>query len=267
MDQQPQGNYLENLDNGLARLQQMVNDSNKSENFNQNIIGKIKGIDEKLLVLKQQANQIVNLVKQLKTSITNESLEFASNKEQIERLNQQILALNQEKETLNAEIARLTSGQSDAASELNAQIQRQEAKIQELIQKMEQRESEFLNQQKMQGEEFNAKDAKKLEQIQKMGQQIEELKQSATEKEAQLSQLTKEMGDAIREKQSVIDILRESSGGVNDELSKLRDENKMLIKKIIDSTNIIVNALNALEEIRKISATSAVDLDGLRVKI
>jgi DNA repair exonuclease SbcCD ATPase subunit len=116
---------------------------------------------------------------------------------------------------------------------------------------MSEKENEFLNQQKTQGEEFNAKDAKKLEQIQQLGKQIEQLKQSVTDKEAQLSQLTKKMADAIQAKQTEIDELRENSGGVNGELLKLQDENKMLIKKIIDSTNIIVNALNALEEIRK----------------
>jgi chromosome segregation ATPase len=145
----PQGNYLENLENGLARLRQMVNDSNQSGNFNQKIIEKIKSIDQKLAVLKDQAIKIVNLVKQLKSNISENSAEFASNKEQIQRLNEQILALNQEKESLNAEIARLTSGQSDAASELNAQIQRQEAQIQELTQKMGEKENEFLDQQKI----------------------------------------------------------------------------------------------------------------------
>ena len=247
---QPQGNYLENLENGLARLRQMVNDSNKSENFNQKVIEKIKTIDVRLAVLREQAINIVNLVKQLKSNISENSAELSSNKKIIQTLDEKILAVNQEKESLNAEIARLTSGQSDAATELNAQIQRQEATIKELTQKMSEKENEFLNQQKMQGEDFNAKDAQKLQQIQELGQQIEQLEKSVTEKEAQLSQLNQEMADAIREKQNVIDILRESSGGVNAELSKLREENKMLIDKIITSTNVIANALKALEEIR-----------------
>jgi chromosome segregation ATPase len=246
-----QGNYLDNLEQGLNKLRELVDNSKtNSGDFNQKVIAKIRTIDDRLALLREQVVKIVDLVNQLRLSIKTNTLDVDANKEEIQRLTQQIAELNQEKETLNAEIARLSSGQSEASAELTKQIQSQEAKILELTQKMEQREAQILEQQKIREGEFSTKEAANLQKIQELGQQIEEMKLSVAEKENQLAQINQQMAQSIQEKQNEIDQLRAASGGVNEEMVRLQNENKQLIAKIIDSTNVIVAAVNALDEIR-----------------
>ncbi len=253
--------YLADLDSGLLRLRNFVNQTNKmtSGDFNKTIIEKIGSIDQKLVILRQQALIIVARVKELKERIDNDNRNYTTNKDELQKLKQEMETLTQEKGALQGEITRITTGQSSAAAELNNQIQEKNSKIEELTQEMEKREKKFMDQQKKQSEDFTAKDEQKLQQIQELNQQIEQAKQVVLEREAKLAQLNDQMVQAIQQKQSEINELRSVTGNVSQEMEQLKNENKMLIEKIIYSSNVISRALNVLEEIRRKSNTSNFD--------
>lgn len=243
--------YLARFQKQLDNLQELVSRSTAttSGDFNKKVVEKIGSINKKLAILMEQAQRIVSIVAQLKESINSENREYATNKDEIQNLREKLNELNQENQALQGQVTNITTGHGKISDELNKEIQTKNLKINELTQKMEQLEKELMNQQKIQGE-FTAKDEQKIKQIQDLNLKIDQLTQLVSEKETQLVQLNEKMLQDIREKQIEIDQLRSASGNVSGEIEQLKNENKALVEKITYSTDVIMTAINKLEEIR-----------------
>ena len=68
----PPPEFLDQFQNSLQKIQQLVQERKENTgNYTQQIVGYVDGINGKLTQLKAQADQIVNLVNQLKNQIQN----------------------------------------------------------------------------------------------------------------------------------------------------------------------------------------------------
>ena len=248
--------FLTNFDESLKNLQGLVeNRAQTSGEYNDMVLSKIKTIDEKLVMLRDKAKEVAELVKKLKGYLRDKGGDLKQNRLQIKQLTDDLGRMEREKAELQQEIQNLTSKSGADVQQIQQQLDQARAEIERLNKQIEDREKEVLNQQQMQGEELNAKNQEQLQQhsqeIAALNQQIEALKGQIQQKENEMQQLMENTRKATDQHLEEIEGLKMGSQDVNGKINELTQQNNDLVQKIIDATKIINEALRQMAALKE----------------
>lgn len=227
---------------------------------------KVKEINEKIRGLKEQLVVLQKEVAQNNTGIQNRDANVNRLNAQIERLNAEKLELQNQIQTLNQNAQTL----QQKIDECEAQMRDLTAKNQNLIQQIEE-----LNRAASQSGEQGAAQAASIQrmtdehaaQIEKLKQeQLVELDRLRQENEAKIAQLQeivngcdKRISDAnaqaaqISEQLNTVtrerDEARNQVGQLQQQITQLQEENRNLIERIVAATQVINDAMDAIQGI------------------
>ena len=247
--------FLSKFDESLKNLQGLVeNRAQTSGEYNDMILSKIRTIDEKLMMLRDKANEVAELVKKLKGYLRDKGGDLKQNRLQIKQLTDELGRMEREQAELQQEIQNLTSKSGANVQQIQQQLDQAHAEIDRLNKQIEDREKEVLNQQQIQGEELNAKNQEQLQQhsqeIAALNQQLKELTDQVQQKENEMQELIENTRKATNQHLEEIEGLRTGSQDINERINQLTQQNNELVQKIIDATNIINVAIREMAALR-----------------
>jgi predicted nucleic acid-binding Zn-ribbon protein len=264
--------FLQDFQSSMDKLNGMndmiQNSLKQKKEFSDNLVAKLKDINQKIKDLAGQINQLKASVDSLQGQVSNNSGAISSKDKQIADLTQKITALEGEKQQLSEQLTNFQKQCNDEKAALQQKIDADEASIRKLTEDNEalKKQSDALTaelanngataaqhaeQIKTQTEEFQ----KQMAQAQQENQtKIDGLMAQIKDCDDKMLDLQKQLKDktdeAAAHAQSITDTQTQGQSQVaklNQDIEALKKENDDLIQRIIAATQAIKQATENLE--------------------
>jgi chromosome segregation ATPase len=244
--------------NKLNGMNQKIQESLiQKKEFSDKLVAKLKDINSKIQGLANQINQLKTNVDELKGNVNNNSNDVNDKDKQISELKQRISSLENEKQQMSQQLEILKKQNLDEKTSLQEQIDNNEAQIRKLTQDNEaikNQANDLANKGNMQSEQNKDLQQKLSSKEQNNQAQIDGLMNKIKEQDDKMIELQKELQNKTDEISSHAKNVTENQAQaqnqinqLNQEISELKNENNILVQRIVDATQAIKTATENLE--------------------